>query len=70
MENVYPWEDEKNFKCDQCESTFATKYTLKAHVETIHEKLRPLECSLCDKTYPARGGKQSLERHIKKVHQG
>ena len=38
--------------------------------EIMKHKILTIECSLCNKTYPARGGKQALENHFQRVHQG
>ena len=36
----------------------------------VNHPLRPIECSMCDRKFPARTGKHLLEKHIQKVHEG
>ena len=38
----------KPFKCVVCCSAFSQKYTLKAHVSSVHEGKMSFKCDLCD----------------------
>ena len=55
----------KSLQCDQCEKAFYDAYTLKRHVTTVHEGLRPFACPCCSQTFPI---KKNLHRHIKTKH--
>ena len=52
--------------CHQCSMKFGTSYHLKAHVDSVHKKLRPYQCEQCITKFGQRG---NLQRHIATVHQ-
>lgn len=51
----------KNFQCDICKRSFATKLKIKKHM-TIHIE-RPYDCKVCDKAFSR---EITLVRHIRK----
>ena len=55
----------RNFKCNQCEKSFAQLHTLKGHVQSMHEGLK-YECELCGKAFPHRS---NMIRHVRLVHE-
>ena len=59
----------KKFKCSICESTFATKNTLKTHVDTIHDgkKLQTtrVKCTTCEKIFSS---SSNIRTHISNKH--
>ena len=55
-----------NLNCDQCGYTTSYKQHLKTHVDMVHLKLRPFECSYCNSKF---GTKSDQKRHIKNVHE-
>jgi hypothetical protein len=60
-----PNTSEKQFKCDFCEKSFTQRRNLRAHIRTVHEKLKPYQCTHCGLTA---NRKFNLLSHIKKMH--
>lgn len=50
----------------QCGSEYFSKYNLKRHVESVHQKVKKFKCSICQVLFSS---KQSLREHYFK-HQG
>ena len=42
---------DKHFKCDKCNSFFKTKYKMKRHIESVHERKKPFKCNVCDASF-------------------
>ena len=61
-ETVY---EKKKFKCEMCGSIFSRKYTMKIHVESVHEKKKPFKCEMCDYICYE---KSNMKKHIEVVH--
>lgn len=57
--------NEKQFKCDFCDKTFTQRRNQRAHIRTVHEKLKPFQCTHCGLTA---NRKFNLLSHIKKMH--
>lgn len=55
--------DEKPFKCDECQKTFVTNWTLSIH-KRLHTGVKPYHCDECDKSFSQ---KILLERHKLKL---
>ena len=53
-------------KCLICNATFSKPFTLKRHVESVHEGKKSYKCTQCDLKFKA---KQNLKKHIAKVHE-
>ena len=51
--------------CKLCDSSFATKQSLKKHIESLHEGKKPFECSICNAKIAQKG---HLNYHILYVH--
>lgn len=57
---------DKPYVCGFCDKTFKSKYSLNAHVTTIHKGVMPmLECNVCGKECK---GRAALKRHKLKLH--
>lgn len=55
-------DDEKfAFECEICGKKVVNKWSLKYHIETIHEKVQKHFCHLCDRGF---GNKSNLRSHI------
>ena len=52
-------------KCEQCDRNFGSEKTLSDHVNSIHRRLRPYKCDLCDFASPMNRG---LIRHKNQSH--
>ena len=57
---------EKQFKCDQCDKSFAIKSILKTHYESHHAKTTLYQCEQCPKTFWM---KEYLRTHVKMIHE-
>ena len=55
----------KSVACDQCGHVFLCKQRLKQHYDSVHLKLTPFECDICQKRF---GMSTHLSRHKKTVH--
>ncbi|CAG98987.1 C2H2-type zinc finger protein [Kluyveromyces lactis] len=55
-------EEEKPFKCDQCNKTFRRSEHLKRHVRSVHSTERPFHCQFCDKKFSR---SDNLSQHLK-----
>ena len=42
-------------KCDVCDSLFKTKFHLKRHIESVHERKKPFKCNICDVSFTEMG---------------
>ena len=60
-------EENKLFKCKECESQFKENGNLKRHVALAHKVKKSFECTLCDAMFKQ---KASLKGHILLVHEG
>ena len=60
---------EKNtitFTCEYCLSIFRDKVKLKQHIKSMHEDVKPHECSNCSKRFSV---KTQLTNHVKNIHE-
>ena len=57
---------EKSDVCDTCNVLFSSKWHLKRHIKTVHEKEKPFNCLACDKFFSQ---KHLLNRHIETFHE-
>ncbi|VDL55821.1 unnamed protein product [Hymenolepis diminuta] len=57
--------DPKSFECDICGKSFNQARYMKAHVEAVHENLKPFKCEICERCYSDRA---YLENHVRFVH--
>ena len=65
LPNSQSTSNEKQFKCDFCDKTFTQRRNQRAHIRTVHEKLKPFQCTHCGLTA---NRKFNLLSHIKKMH--
>ena len=56
---------EDRFECQFCDSSYASKVSLKYHEQTKHVKAAPVECQLCLEIFAT---DVTLKNHIKVVH--
>ena len=56
----------RNVDCLICTKLFASNTSLKVHIKTVHENLKPFDCKLCTSTFGRRHG---LTKHIETVHE-
>ena len=56
----------QEYKCDQCQKSFAQGSTLKRHINFVHEKLKKYKCEQCSKPFSLR---QTLKFHVDVVHE-
>ena len=54
------------FECTTCNAVFKSFYNATRHFETVHEKIKPYKCAVCQRCFST---KQVLMRHAK-VHEG
>ena len=59
-------EGKKPFKCNICDTNFASKQGLNTHIATVHEGKKPYRCNTCDSSFSQ---KQTLKNHITMVHE-
>ena len=64
-ENLLVIAIKKKFKCEKCPYSTKYKRDLIAHVNGIHENVRPYKCDLC--SYAATF-ERGLKKHVKSVH--
>ncbi|KAJ8908865.1 hypothetical protein NDN08_005569 [Rhodosorus marinus] len=55
----------KSYFCEKCSTGFTAKGSLKVHLRTVHEGLRPYGCGECNKQF---GTRNNLMRHQRIVH--
>ena len=57
---------EKLFKCtyNGCEKVYRSKENLKLHIQNIHKKLKPYQCSYCPLKFSHRNGRIYHERKV------
>ncbi|OMJ75095.1 hypothetical protein SteCoe_25832 [Stentor coeruleus] len=56
---------EKILECNECHKLFKNKYSLKAHLKQVHEKMIKLPCEKCGKILFS---KYTLKNHQRKNH--
>lgn len=54
------------YQCEQCSKSFASKYTMAAHMKTHTDRPRPYQCSQCTKAFFSQ---QNLTQH-ERTHSG
>ena len=65
---VSPGNNDKKYKCEQCEKSYKDRHSLDRHVTAKHnskESNDEHKCDLCDSSYE---DKCSLDRHVKAKH--
>jgi hypothetical protein len=57
--------DKPVYHCELCPTTCGRKTDLRLHVQKLHTSEKPMNCKLCDKTFPDRwvGGDSVLDPH-------
>lgn len=55
----------KNFHCECCDKSFATKHILAQHISNVHDKLLKFKCQFCPKGYD---NKVKLREHVLTQH--
>lgn len=55
-----------SLKCKLCTKMFSNKYTLNAHIATIHEKTTKFQCPICQKCFSR---SNAISDHINSVHE-
>jgi uncharacterized Zn-finger protein len=50
---TYPG-DKPQYQCELCPTTCGRKTDLRLHVQKLHTSEKPMNCKLCDKTFPDR----------------
>jgi len=58
-------ENQKNYKCEFCDKSFARKEHLTKHIYTIHEGRKDHKCDFCQKLFSSDGNKK---QHVNKIH--
>lgn len=58
--------DKPQYQCELCPTTCGRKTDLRLHVQKLHTSEKPMNCKLCDKSFPDR---YTLKMH-KKSHEG
>ena len=58
-------DESKKVKCDMCDLTFCYEKSLKSHIQIVHERKKPFECTFCLKKFSGRSG---LTGHLKSMH--
>ena len=58
-------QDNKIFKCDACEKSFARNSKLIRHINGVHRGIKNYQCPVCDKKF---GQYSNLKQHIIKRH--
>ena len=53
------------YDCATCKSSFTHKSKMKQHIKTVHEKIKPFACDICDKSF---GYKNNLKRLTMEKH--
>jgi len=60
-----PYNNSKEFQCEECKFSSAFKSSLKMHVKRIHDNVRDVNCTSCN--YAATR-KAEIDLHVKAVH--
>ena len=65
--NYHVKKDHEKFrhKCPVCSREFGVKLSMKRHMETVHQGMKPYKCPGCEVSF---GYKHSMDRHHKSVH--
>ena len=50
-----------------CNAIFGRNWSLKTHVETIHEGMKQFKCDICNAEFTS---KQGMEEHVTTIHEG
>ena len=53
-------------ECKVCNKTYGNKFSLKVHMETVHDNTKKFLCHICNKCFTQA---VSLTRHIHSVHE-
>ena len=40
---------------------------MKKHIESVHDKKKPIQCEICDQSFPR---KCEMKKHVELVHDG
>ena len=59
--------EERKYRCDICNVSFAYKHNLKSHNEAIHEGIKNYACNMCNHEFYQKG---DLVKHFEKYHEG
>ena len=54
-------QQDKPFKCNNCDASFANNYQIKVHKDSVHEGKKPFKCNICDASFSQ---KVHLKRHV------
>ena len=65
LERVTEYKCLKPWQCELCNKILSNKYTLKLHMETIHEKKTKFQCNICNKCFAHKTG---MQHHIDSIH--
>ena len=66
IETVHKDDNDKRYKCEQCNKGFFDRNRLDAHIMNVHLKLRPWKCRKgCDQSYNDRS---NMIQHEKRSH--
>ena len=57
--------EDQQFQCKTCYSTFTQRSSLKTHVKTVHEGKKRFQCNECESSFTS---KQNLIKHASKGH--
>ena len=66
-ENYTPEKKKDSNKCKICHKSFTRGKSLKRHITSIHEGIKPFKCDTCEVSF---GQKSNLDRHIAFAHEG
>ena len=66
-QNESPAKKQKTDKiCPICDSKFKRKADCERHIKSVHEGVRPFQCSECNLSFPYSG---NLSRHFRSIHE-
>ena len=66
-ENYTPEKKKDSYKCEICNKSFTRGKSLKRHITSIHEGIKPFKCDTCEVSFSQ---KSNLDRHIAFAHEG